>query len=141
MPVDRGMIENKLENLKTFIRKLEKMEFTVAEIQDDEDIQDLLDRRMQLAIETCIDIATHIAANLQLPKREVAADVFDVLANEGIINSELSEKMRGAVGLRNILVHEYAKIDYELAYADLKKKLGDLRDFAAQIFGFLEKEG
>lgn len=102
-------------------------------ISGDEDIQDLLDRRMQVALEICIDIAAHMIAGLDLPRKEKATDAFSLLSQNDILDSELADKMIGVVGLRNILVHEYAQIDYHLAYHDLKEKIADLRSFARWI--------
>ena len=113
--------------------KIERMDLTMDMIFGDEDIQDLIDRRMQVALEICIDIATHMVVGLDLPRKEKAADAFSLLSQSKVIDSELADKMIGEVGLRNILVHEYAQIDYHLAYHDLKEKLADLRSFAKEI--------
>ncbi len=93
---------------------------------------------LELKIEVCIDIASHIAAGMQLPRKEKASDIFLLLAENSIISSDIANKMTGAVGLRNIIVHEYTDLDYILAYSDLKTKLEDLRVFAKQTAQFLE---
>src|SRR3989338_2769246 len=100
MLVDKTVVEKKLNHLKHGIEKLKAMDFTMERVLEDEDIQDMIDRRMQVAI----------------------------------------EKFIGVVGLRNILVHEYADIDYKLAYSNLDEKLNDLKQFAKEVLEFLEKQ-
>jgi len=139
MAIDKNLIKAKLEELKTAIRKIENMDLTMEMILGDEDIQDLIDRRMQIAIESCIDISTHLSAGLELHRKEYASDVFLLLGENNILSNDIARKMAGAVGLRNILVHEYAEIDYKLAYSDLEAKLKDLKTFGREIIEFLEK--
>lgn len=128
-----------LHSLEDSLRRIRHMDFTIDMVFGDEDTQDLLDRRMQKAIEACIDIAVHVASQLKLPRQEKVSDVFKILAIHKVIDIKLAEKLRGATGFRNILVHEYTEVDYRLAYSDLESKLQDLEAFAYQINQFLLK--
>ena len=67
-------------------------------------------------------------------------NVFIENTKNEIISKKLAEKFIGVVGLRNILVHEYADIDYKLAYSNLDEKLNDLKQFAKEVLEFLEKQ-
>jgi len=129
-----------LDYLQDSINRIERMDLTIDMILGDEDIQDLIDRRMQKTVETCIGIATHLIAALKLSRQETAGDAFELLGRENIINKSLARKMGGASGLRNVIVHGYREMDYRLAYTDLDDKLNDLREFAKQIYEFLEKQ-
>lgn len=137
---DKKLIYKYLHSLEDSLRRIRQMDFTVDMISTDEDIQDLLDRRMQKAIEACIDIAVHLASELRLPSQEKASDVFKILAQNKIIDKQSAQKLKGAVGFRNILVHEYTEVDYHLAYSDLDLKLKDLENFAYQIKNFISKQ-
>ncbi len=140
MLLDKTLVEKKLNLLKHEINKIENMDITLEHILEDEDVQDMLDRRMERAIESCIDVSTHLAAGLELPRQEYAADIFLLLGKKKIISPEVAEKFTGVVGFRNILVHEYADIDYKLAYSNLADKLEDLKQFAREVLGFLERK-
>lgn len=139
MAIDKTLLNNLLDNLKVTIRKIERMDVVLEDILEDEDIQDLINRRMQIAVENCIDIATHLAAGLDLPRKERASDVFLLLGKNEIISKEIARQLAGAVGFRNILVHEYTKIDYRLAYSSLADKLSDLNQFAKEVLEFLDR--
>src|SRR3989344_8363127 len=116
MIVDKVTLTRLLDKLKHKLAKLETMEFGLDEIREDEDIQGLVDRRLQVAIESCIDMATMIVAALSLKRRDEAAGVFRELSLAKIISRDLAEKMAKACGLRNVLVHEYVDIDYKIVY-------------------------
>jgi len=135
---NKNIIYTYLETLEESIKRIRQMDFTLDMIFGDEDIQDLLDRRMQKAIESCMDIVIHIASQSNLPRKERVSDVFVQLASEGIIEKNLAERLKQAVGFRNILVHEYTQIDYQLAYSDLSQKLDDLESFSYQIQKFIK---
>lgn len=139
MTIDKTLLNSMLDNLKSQLNKIEDMDVSLEQILEDEDIQDLLDRRMQVALECCIDIAAHLATGMSLPRQEHASDVFLLLGKNELIPKELAEKMAQATGFRNILVHEYTQIDYKLAYSDLNEKLEDLKSFGRQVVGVLNK--
>ncbi len=138
---NKNIIYNYLASLEESVRRIKNMDFTFDMILGDEDVQDLLDRRMQKAIESCIDIVIHLASQLQLPRREKASDIFLLLASHKVIDANLANKLKQAVGFRNILVHEYTDVDYTLAYSDIDKKLEDLETFAYQIRAYLQGKG
>lgn len=136
---NKEVILKYLHSLEESVRRIRHMDFTIDMVLGDEDVQDLLDRRMQKAIEACIDIAVHVASQLKLPRQELVSDVFKILSVHKVIDSKLAQKLKGATGFRNILVHEYTEVDYRMAYSDLATKLHDLEDFAYQINQFLLK--
>jgi uncharacterized protein YutE (UPF0331/DUF86 family) len=115
------------------------MEFSFFELEKDEDIQDLVDRRLQIAVEICIDIAVHLASGLNLPGQDTAKDVFMLLGKEGVIKKELAKKIGKACGFRNILVHQYLDIDYHEVFRVYQEDINDLRNFAKAVVNFLEK--
>ena len=139
MAVDRQILENLLNKLQKTLSKLERMEFSPEELNEKVDVQDLVDRRLQVAIECCIDMAAHLASGLNLPGQDTAGEVFKLLAEEKILDRKLSEKLSKACGLRNILVHEYLTINYNLVFQNYKYNLTNLKEFAIAVVDFLEK--
>ena len=135
--VDKNIVYRYLESLEDSISRIRNMDLTPEMITGDEDIQDLLDRRMQKAIEACIDIAGHVVAANKLGRAEISGSLFQILAKHKIIPQKLGQNLEKVVGLRNIIVHEYTQIDYQLAYSNLEEKLADLEAFAKQIKNYL----
>ena len=139
MVVDKLTLLRLLDKLKHEVDKLEGMEFGLDDALENEDVQDLVDRRLQVAIESCIDMATMIVAALSLKRRDEAAGVFRELSLAKIISRDLAEKMAKACGLRNVLVHEYVHIDYKIVYEAKVNNLDNFREFAKVVSGLLEK--
>lgn len=48
------IIKNKLLDIQDHINRIDRMEFTLTEIQSNHDIQDLISHRMHTAVETAI---------------------------------------------------------------------------------------
>lgn len=61
-----------------------------------------------------------------------------MLENEKIINPELASKLVSMVGFRNMIVHQYFRIDMERVARLVEEDLGDLEVFASEI---LKKTG
>lgn len=139
MDIDKRLIIRKLKILENYLHTIEYMDFSLAELMKSLDIQDLISFRLQQAVETVIDIANHLASALALPAQETAADVFLLLAKKKYIPQKLAEKMGKACGFRNLIVHHYAQVDFRKVYYNYKDNLANLRQFARQIYQFLEK--
>ena len=140
MPIDKTLILKKLDFLNQHLLGIERMDFNEAAFVKEEDIHDLVTFRLQQAVETAIDIATHIIAESDLPRKETAKDAFILLGQQEIIGKELTRKMGKAADFRNRVVHGYNDFDYSLLFSDYKDNIDDLRAFANQILKFLEKD-
>lgn len=114
-------IEKALTRLKDKKRKLTKQEL-IASL----DLQDIVIRNLQLAIQGCVDIASHIVSDEGWPIPGSLVGLFDILGQHGVISADLRERMKSMVGFRNIIVHEYEDIDLSKVY---KIIAGNLRDF------------
>ena len=140
MPVDKNLVGKKLDFLNQFLVSIENMDFDEDAFVKSSDIHDLVVFRLQQSVETCIDIATMIISQLNLPRKETAKDAFLLLGENGVIDNDLGKKMGKAADFRNRVVHGYNDFDYKLLYKDYKKDLTDLRNFGSQILAFLEKK-
>jgi uncharacterized protein YutE (UPF0331/DUF86 family) len=89
---------------------------------------------LHLAIENCIDIAAHIISENGWGVPGSASEMVYLLEEKGIMDSALTEKMIKAVGLRNLIVHEYDNIDLKRLFATVRNDLTDLTAFIAAIF-------
>lgn len=61
------------------------------------------------------------------------AEAFVALAREGVIDENLAERMCKATGFRNIVIHEYEKINWAIVYSIATKGLDDFRLFAKAV--------
>ena len=93
----------------------------------------IVERRLQLSIQVCIDIANYLIAHLGLKVPDEQENVFAVLGQEGIISPDLAQRMVGMVRFRNILVHDYLEIDSSIVHSHLTQRLADFDQFSREI--------
>lgn len=140
--LDHSRIRDRLAEVRKRLQSLKKSVETVDEEQflTDSLIADATERRLQVAIQACLDIAGHIVsqAAVKKPKQE-NKELFLILVELGIIENKLAKKLVQMVGIRNILVHEYLEVARERVYKAVKNDLGDIVQFAQEIEKFLEK--
>ena len=59
--------------------------------------------------------------------------VFDVLAEQNVIDAALAHRLKSAVGFRNLAVHQYEALDWTIVQAIYTRYLNDFRNFARAI--------
>jgi uncharacterized protein YutE (UPF0331/DUF86 family) len=139
--VDEALILRKLAELDQYHRQLKEYENTTADqYSDDWKIQRIIERTLQMMIETCADIAGHIIADkgFRIPKSY--ADTFKVLREEKLLDKKLYAVMEKIAKFRNIVVHHYDKVDAEIVTAILKNDLADFTSYKKAILQFLKKD-
>lgn len=95
--------------------------------------QDAIALNLQRACQLCIDLANLTIRKKKLGLPKESAESFLLLAEAGIIDELMAEKLKGMVGFRNILVHEYKKMDLSIMVDVIEHRLEDLVIFAQEI--------
>ena len=98
-----------------------------------------VERALQVAAEVCLDIGRRLIALEGFRYPESNRDVFQVLGEEGVVPQELLFALLDLARFRNLIVHDYAKIDDAKVYGILKKRLSDLDEYARAIVAYLER--
>jgi uncharacterized protein YutE (UPF0331/DUF86 family) len=93
--------------------------------------------RCTVAAQAAIDLALHGAAATEQPATATYQQAFTRLAAAGRVPDELAQRLSGWAGLRNVLAHHYARIDYTRIVATLANELPDLEQFALLVDGWL----
>jgi uncharacterized protein YutE (UPF0331/DUF86 family) len=132
--MDQVILAQKLESLRRCIRRVEqKTPADVDQLVQDPDIQDILVLNLTRAVQLCVDIGSHVISESDEPAPSTMGDVFSTLEKLGIIASTTCKAMKKAVGFRNVAVHNYAVINWEIVFAICQKSLIDFRQFAKEI--------
>ena len=132
--MDREVIEQKLESVRRCLQRIkEKCPPSADILARDLDAQDILALNLSRAVQLCVDIGAHIVAGKNVPPPATMGQTFDVLAELGIISEELALRMKNAVGFRNIAVHNYEAINWQIVHAIATQRLGDFTDFARSV--------
>lgn len=88
------------------------------------------------AVEACIDTAQHICSSEAPTAPRDNGDAMRALAHRGILDPGTADRMRMAVGFRNVLVHEYVGVDDAVVLKRLAN-LSDLEEFVGQVSRWL----
>lgn len=97
-----------------------------------------IERTLHLAIECLLDIGHQLIALHRWRMPDSNRDVFRVLAENGVIPKELLETAERMVGFRNLMVHDYARVDPHVVHGILQKRLKDFHALAGAIKKFLD---
>ncbi|MFH1148437.1 MAG: DUF86 domain-containing protein [Pseudomonadota bacterium] len=120
-----------LEEYRNDLREYESME--LADYRRDKKTQRFVERTLQLAIEACIDIASHIVSAEGFREAKDNKDLFVILSEQGILSTELLPAMMDMCKFRNIIVHDYTRIDPEIVIGILRRNLKDFDSFSKEI--------
>lgn len=92
-----------------------------------------VERTIHIAIEACLDIANYIISYEGYREPQNNKDCFEVLNEQNIISDQLNTQLKKMAQFRNIIVHDYLKIQPEIVYAILEKNIPDIINFAKLI--------
>lgn len=104
-----------------------------ATLATDPDLQDIVSLNLARTIQLCVDIAATLLSRSELPPPDTMGAAFDGLAELRVIDRELAGRMKAAIGFRNIAIHRYRDIDWEIVHGTCTGRLGDFRRFAEAV--------
>ena len=132
--MDRSIVQAKLEVLRHCLHRIEiHTPASSAELQDDEDRQDIISVNLERAVQSCVDIAAHVISDSDIQPPSTMGGVFVCMGQLQILPESLVERLRKAVGFRNIAVHSYQDVDWAIVYAIITTRLEDFRGFAKYV--------
>ena len=128
----------KFEMIKDSLKKL-------SEIKKDNPIldkytiswrdKDSVERNLHKIIEGVIDIGKMLIAEKKFREPASNREVFQILEENGIFPPEFIPLLDKMIGMRNIIVHGYNRIDDSIVFGVLKKNLADIK----KLSGILKK--
>ncbi len=133
--VDPGRLRRRLVLLQDALADLKRYRATYdrAAILESRDVQHMVSHALYVAAQSAIDIALHAAADVETASAGSYQQAFARLASAGRIPVELTTRLAGWAGLRNILARHDASVDYGKIASTLATELPDLDEFAALV--------
>ncbi|MBA2473794.1 MAG: DUF86 domain-containing protein [Pseudonocardiales bacterium] len=92
------------------------------------------------AIEAAVDVAQHVCASEGWGPPRDNGDAIRLLGVHGVLSADLADRLRRAVGFRNVLVHDYVEVDDGIVL-DRLGNLADLDDFVAAVAAWVVPAG
>ena len=137
--VDRDRVLAKLDELDGYLDELRAV--TPRDLEEYARIEKKrsCERLLQLAVEATIDACAMLVTGLRLGLPGEENDLFEKLARQGVISGGMTETLRRMKGMRNLLVHEYGRIDDALVFEAVRDRLADFGTFRREVLDFLRR--
>lgn len=133
--VNREVFQRRLARLEQLLRDLRQLaSIPRAEYLGDRGKQAQAERWLHLAAECVLDLAHHLIADRGWRTPSSYRDAIQVLAENDILDDSLAGQLEAWAGLRNVLVHLYLDVDQQMLFTILERDLGQLEEYARQLF-------
>ncbi len=128
-------INDKILEVERFLRELESIApQAYSDYEDDVKTRAACERYFEKITEALVDLAFLVIKDKALKLPEDDKEAFTVLAQAEIIPADLSEKLREAKGMRNVIAHEYGSVDDKLVFEAITEEIdSDAKSFVKAI--------
>lgn len=109
-----------------------------AALQADAERLSGLKYRFVTTIEGVVNAAQHLCASEGWGPPKDNGDAVRLVGTHGVVDEQLAHRLVGAVGFRNLLVHQYAEID-DARTVGFLDRIGDIEDFVGQVSTWLDE--
>ncbi|VVB93759.1 Uncharacterised protein [uncultured archaeon] len=130
-----------MDELEKYLRELE--EYLPEEEEDylnNNMRKRACERAFQLASENLLDICNLIISEKGFGIPTDSKDSIRKIAENGVIPGSLSARLEELVGFRNLLVHQYGRVDDSRAYCYPNEESKDFYEFIDIIDKYIELE-
>ncbi|ACS33488.1 type VII toxin-antitoxin system HepT family RNase toxin [Thermococcus gammatolerans] len=140
MEIDRELVERRLAEIKGALVELgEIVRAGKEEFLSNSLLRNAAKYLLITAIEGAFSVCNHISVRMgRVPKSY--ADCFKTLAELGVVEKDLAERLARMARFRNVLVHRYWRIDDELVFEIMKKDTRDLEEFVRAVGEYVKRQ-
>jgi uncharacterized protein YutE (UPF0331/DUF86 family) len=108
--VDADLVAARLRELADRIARVRaRVPSQASTFAADRDALDLVAFNLMLAVQSCLDIASHLIADEKWPPAATLGEAFERLCEQGVLDRTTAEALRRATGLRNVVAHGYSR--------------------------------
>ena len=126
---------NKKVGIERCIKQIAAYYARKANLPFEEDYltQDAIAMNLQRACELAIDLANHAIRVKKLGLPQDSGHSFELLYEAGLIDKAMTAKLKTMVGFRNVLVHQYQRLDLDIMKRIIQQDVNDLLHFADRL--------
>lgn len=137
--VDRTLIFRKLSLLEQHLQEVQEYAgIRINDYSENWKTQRIIERTLQMMIEICLDIASHIISDGKLRVPDSYADMFVVLHENNLVEKPLLDALVKMAKFRNIIVHHYDRVDPAIVVGILQNNLDDFNRYKDAVVSFLK---
>ena len=117
-------INDKISEISEFLAQLKSIApSSLDEYKSNIEKKAACERYVEKIVEAVTDLAFLIIKNKKLKIPEDDVDAFNILFENKIIVASLAAKLKKAKGMKNIISHQYGKIDDEIVFESITEEL------------------
>lgn len=132
------IVINKIQSIQRCVeRAREEYGSAPEEFETNYTAQDAATLNILRACEQAIDLANHLIRTRKMGIPTSSAESFDLLLARGVIDKDLAEKLKRMVHFRNIVVHQYERLDMDILKSVIDSGLDDVVEFGDRVRGFI----
>ena len=140
--LDRDRVLAKLDELDGYLRELNQVvPQTLGEYKESVASRRACERLLQISVECVFDVCSLFVSGLRLGLPAEEEDLVEKLERAGVLSTDLAGLLRSMRGFRNLLVHEYGRVDDSIVYSIATNRLQDFDAFKREILQALRSQG
>ena len=140
MSVDKKSVQEKLDKLEQAIKLLENYKKVSREdFLVDFTINSAAQYNLVLGIEIIIDIGHHLLTEFYHLHPKEYKEIIEALGEYEIVPEKFAKENVEMAKFRNLIIHQYGKVDMKKVYQNLQKAPDIFRQFVKYFIEFLEK--
>lgn len=139
MTVDLASVQIRLNSIADYLSELKLLDgFSSDEILGDVYKYRATERLLEIIIQTSLDISRHLLKEIYQLEPKTNSDVFIASISVGILPEELGIKLSKAAKFRNVLAHQYTKIEPQKVIENIQPVLRDYPIYIDLINNYLD---
>jgi uncharacterized protein YutE (UPF0331/DUF86 family) len=88
-----------------------------------------------------VDIALHILSGFSGTLPDTMGETFIALREYGIISERTASALRSSVGLRNMAVHDYVAVNWQIVHDVAERHVEVFAEYMREVEGWLGRRG
>lgn len=139
MVIRQEALRERIAALREAVARLRNVEGTEGV---PEDVREWArERGLQVAAQAVFDIGNHVLSGAFAERPAEYAAIPSHLRDHGVLSAALEKRLRGLAGFRNLLVHDYVRVDPRRVRDLVDARLGDFDAFATEVERWLDGQG
>jgi uncharacterized protein YutE (UPF0331/DUF86 family) len=126
-----------VDALERIRKQVELVEELLGELETEKSYRGI-ERLVQLIIQVLLDLGLMVVAALGLRRPRAYSEVGYILWEQGVLSRHDAEMLRSMAGLRNVLVHAYARVDRGRIFEFAERLKVDARRVASAVLKGVE---
>ena len=132
--VDRALLADRIAAVRDATARIRSaLPASVEAFRADRTAREVVILNLFVAIQACLDLASHWLADEGWDVPAAYADIFTALVDHDVLPPDLARHLVSASGLRNLIAHQYGALDWSRIHTIASSELGHLEALCAAL--------